>query len=92
MLTAWTATATAPVSADPAVLVGAADDLVAALVDSAPDASEREEEGRAPAWTSIEPAPGLDQRAVQDEHGTVVTVTVDGRVLVVAVFTPCAAP
>lgn len=72
---ALTATATSPVTAEEPRLREVADELVAGLDPEA--------------WAAITPASGLDQRALQDEHGTVVTVTVADPVLVIAVFTPC---
>lgn len=43
-------------------------------------------------WRAIEPTEGLVQRAYQDADGTRATVTEDGRVLVIAVFSACFAP
>ena len=72
----YSATATLPVTATALVLDQVADDLVDSLDPLL--------------WLPIEPSAGLDQRAVEHaDDGTVATVTIADRLLVIAVFTPC---
>lgn len=71
-----TATATLPVTATGLVIDQVADGLIDSLDPLL--------------WLPIETTAGVDQRAVRDEEGTVVTITTDARTLVIAVFTPCA--
>lgn len=76
--TVRTATATPPVTATEVDLIGAVAELVGVLDPEV--------------WVPIATTPGANQQAVQDEHDTVATITVQDRILVIAVFTPCRTP
>lgn len=76
--TVRTATATPPVTASEDDLAATSERIFAQLDPEL--------------WTPIEPTAGIDQSAAQDSDGTVATITVDWRIIVIAVFTPCRTP